>query len=1308
MLFRKALLFVALFTAAFCQNASVIAQSANAITFEITFDAPSVSLMPNSNFFRIGYEGFGARGVNGGPQLCGKAYNIAVPRNVPYTWKIDEIEWSSWISVTPRPYSQTGENIGADDKLYALPYGNAIALCADQIWRGVHVLSFDIIPLQYNPALGVRHIEKIRVTVEHNGGKLPFYDERLAHPLWNRIYKTSIVNHAVATCDKMFSVSEWDPADGAEILVVYRPTFSDEMENYFAWKSETGFTYLAYSTSITGTTTSAIKTFITNCYSTWTIPPVYVLFVGDNENLATFNDYEAGIGDGNYGCVDGDDIIPDIFPGRLSGDSGTDISVMVTKQLNFEKTPDTTTDWASRAVGVVREEDCPHDGGPTDSSYLAAVNYAMNRCSENGFTFAHAFTRCAGETYSDVYNELRTNGASFVTYRGQGTNSWYDPFENAYMGAVGRHLPICVSITCLMGSFQNDGYPCEQATRAGTVASPSGTVCWFGQGRASTNSIERSSLSKHIFEGFFEAGLNQIAAAHTFGKLRMCEEFGYSYAAEIEALTSTLVGAPDLPAWTALIRPAEVSHAGFMIPGGSDYLVTVTRDGVPLEDARVCLKQGENLSYAFTNASGEAILDFSASMGELPLLLTVTGRNIYPYQDTLDVSGGSYVRVDSLIIIDYVGDGDGIINPGEHVKIVPRVVNVGDSNSVAFNAHVAVADTRMTWISSELSVPALAPDEAVWGDTLEVQISGAHLSQRLACLFDITPAPGIIQTRLTAPALEVVRFNAEFSTFTLHDEPPFGNGNGIAEAGEYVFLEIMLHNSTAADCFNLTGDISVELPLLMNVSTTTFEDLLRGTYSHPHSGLTFSVSPDFAGFDSVEFHFDITGECPTYDYNQSFTFKVPVNGPNSWCTGPDAYGYYIYDDTDVLTARAPEFVWNDISTVGTRISAITDSDDRAASFTTPFAFNFYGGSFTRISINSNGYVSFTGISGAPNDPRHFPAPDEIPGQISALMTDLAPHRSGDIYSYYDTEADKLYIQYDDVSFYSSEGSVTMQIVICNSATYLTPTNDSEIYFYYNSLTDPTYFSTGIESPNETVGIEYQYMETYPVSAMPIETGRALRITTIPPQGLSKPWIIYAGEPSWSTTDDDVIEPGESVDGTFLLANNGSIDASYVNVSVVPTEFINAAATASFGSIATDETARNTTSPLGFSVNTLCPTETTLVLTLAIRASDDYTDTIGIFVPVGAHTSVNEKPFQPRDKDIVVVSPNPFNASCEISIPEGSEIEIFDMRGNMFWNAISPKSSRLTWQPNADVASGVYFVRAKYGSKVLSTRALFIK
>ncbi len=93
-----------------------------------------------------------------------------------------------------------------------------------------------------------------------------------------------------------------------------------------------------------------------------------------------------------------------------------------------------------------------------------------------------------------------------------------------------------------------------------------------------------------------------------------------------------------------------------------------------------------------------------------------------------------------------------------------------------------------------------------------------------------------------------------------------------------------------------------------------------------------------------------------------------------------------------------------------------------------------------------------------------------------------------------------------------------------------------------------------------------------------------------------------------------------------------------------------------------------------------------------------------FSPPEGITETAAKPETPTIK----VSPNPFNSACEISVPAGAEVSIYDLAGNLVHRSTAD-GGKVVWVPEKTVGSGVYIVRVRLaGGKTASQEVVYLK
>ncbi|KPJ51741.1 hypothetical protein AMJ39_09370, partial [candidate division TA06 bacterium DG_24] len=174
-------------------------------------------------------------------------------------------------------------------------------------------------------------------------------------------------------------------------------------------------------------------------------------------------------------------------------------------------------------------------------------------------------------------------------------------------------------------------------------------------------------------------------------------------------------------------------------------------------------------------------------------------------------------------------------------------------------------------------------------------------------------------------------------------------------------------------------------------------------------------------------------------------------------------------------------------------------DDWTVTVDLPFGFTFYGATYTRLSICSNGWLSLddTNWIGFRNwDIANPLGPKTL---IDAYWDDLDPDSAGGVFSYHDTQNGRFIVEWSRVYNNQTETFDTFEAILYDPAAWPTATGDGEILFQYHTIDDPTTSTIGIERRN--VGIEYLYNGQAPPTATTIGESVAVKFTTDPPFAL---------------------------------------------------------------------------------------------------------------------------------------------------------------------------------------------------------------
>jgi hypothetical protein len=222
-------------------------------------------------------------------------------------------------------------------------------------------------------------------------------------------------------------------------------------------------------------------------------------------------------------------------------------------------------------------------------------------------------------------------------------------------------------------------------------------------------------------------------------------------------------------------------------------------------------------------------------------------------------------------------------------------------------------------------------------------------------------------------------------------------------------------------------------------------------------------------------------------------FNSPKSRPDSVPGGT----YRAYDLLDTLIP--PVFEWIEIapSRFGAGTALTLQDRDSSAFLAMPFEFRYYSIPYDSLTINENGWVA----AGVSHDHSYFNF--EIPGasgpsaSMSLFWDNLQwiPDTSELCY-YYDTELDRLIIEYLDFRFLpGSAGKLNAQVQILDPQRWPTPDGNAEILMLYERIDIPNGATVGIENQTETIGIQTLFNGSYSPSSWTIRPPWAILFTT---------------------------------------------------------------------------------------------------------------------------------------------------------------------------------------------------------------------
>lgn len=971
------------------------------------------------------------------------------------------------------------------------------------IMRDLRVVTLTFQPVRYNPAEGVLKVARtIRVEVSFEGENLVNTKIPTMQPIassFDRIYHELVINYEGPT-------TALGVAPGAYILICpNNASVTTRLQPLLDWRERKGHTVRLATTSETGTSRNEIKSWIQTQYNTMDPPPEYIVLAGDvggTYSIPCWYETESGIGgegDHPYVQLEGGDILADAHIGRLSFSSLDELDVIVDKCLGYEKTPELSDpDWFTRACLV-------GDPGSSGYSCVQIQQWIKERLWDH-----HGYTEVDTIFDGSWVTQMRTalnKGDTIFSYRGWlNMSGWQN--SNTYALTNGWKMPFAVIITCDTGSFASGTSRSEGFLRANSGGQPRGGIGSIGTATSGTHTRYNNCMMYGIFYSLLWEDQSTLGASLTRGKLEMYLNYNKNEPdiVTIWSYWNNLMGDPALECWTGYPDALTVDHPTEVPIGTNSVTVTVERLGIPEQGAQVCLlKDGETHVVGFTDSAGKLELPVTAeTTGDLHLTVTKHNRHAYLYTIRV-ISEDVYVGYYSHLVDDDSsggsdGNGNGVVNPDETIELRVQVKNFGTQAASSVTAVLTCSDPYVTITDNTEAFGTIGSGSTAWcSDDFDIVIDPACPHGREIRLgLDVSSGTDDWHSAIDLP---VVSADLEATGVTLHN----AGGNGRWDPGETIDLGVKLTNQGGENAVGVTGVLR-SLTSFVNVidSSGSWGTINQGAQGE-NSTDRFTVS---AAADTYEGFLATFELITTYSggLNDTTTTSVTIGEASTEDPiGPDSYGYYAFDNTDTSYLKAPAYNWVEIDpNYGGSGEPIPLSDygtyqDDSITIDLPFLFYYYGESFVKATVCSNGWMTMGSTYLTQYRNWTIPAAGGPDGIIAVFWDDLRIQTGGGVYKWYDESNNRFIVQWSRVR--NEPGSTqTVQIILYDPAHHETLTGDGVIEFQYHTVNDNDYgdnqSTVGIESPDSYDGLLYAYSGDYAAGAATLSAGRAIRFEPV--------------------------------------------------------------------------------------------------------------------------------------------------------------------------------------------------------------------
>lgn len=1231
----------------------VIYQDSKQLSLKLTVPSIDYRSVEGTKFTGLEMEGAEYTAEAGYPELPMYSTLVAIPSSGSFNISVRESGVSTMRSVMVKPVFSTPEEETSkrcDVKAYtsSSSYPSVtFSHSSPQILRDFRVVQISLFPVKYVAAEQELKIAK-EISVDITFNDKPGENEMPAYsgysPAFANLYESMISNFSQYR-DVMIA-----PASPRILLIYGNNTateFVNKLAEFVAWKRQKGFEVNVVSTAVIGSTSNTgIKNYIQSQYNNLSTRPDYIILLGDTNGsfpipswTESMSSYGGG-GDYPYTHLAGGDLLGDVFIGRISASNYSELDVILNKGYALEKnvnTSPTAAAWMNKILLI---------GDPSSSGI--STQYVNKFIKELALDFNpdYTFIENYSSGFSSTINSGITQGVGFFNYRGYIGMSGWSPSSSLMNGVK---LPHATIITCATGNYSNDTATTESLIRLGSSAVPAGSVTAIGMSTSGTHTMFNNCLNAGIYDGIFSHGMRTMGEALLNGKLYIKQTYGSTHdnQANYFAHWCNLMGDPTVEVFTGIPKTLSLV-APSSIPLGSNVLDVQVTDGLGVAVANVCVTAYSNsltavIAKGFTNTEGIATLNLSGGL-QTEVTLTASAHDCKPVQQILQADiAGSLVYFGKTITDDNtqgsIGNGDSFANAGERIALNLEIKNTTAITINNITATLSCDDPYITINSAQTSFGSLSPAQTIVGTVpflLDIanNVPPEHDVRLSVTLQDDVTTRGVIVFHIATYNARLVVNNHIISA---------GNDANL-DPGETGTVQVWVKNSSISAVF----DISAELTSLNDLMEVTDGSSYIGAISGSMVGVTvdgFSVharSQLIAGMQ-IPMRLRLFNES---GFEQFADFNIPIGQVFSYTPlGPDSYGYFIYDVTDVNYSDCPTYDWVEITPAlggsGTQLTGFNDSGDSNDEgdqngavtlkvLDLPFPFTFYGITYNQITVCVNGFITMGVTANGEFRNYHLPGGYGPSPMIAAFWDDLILISDAGIYQYYDATNHRYIIQYNKMrNGYNRTSLETFQVIFYDPMVYPTSLGDGMIKIQYKDFNNVdvggegytprhgNYCSIGIKDHTNTRGLEYTYNNIYAHAAAPLAANKAILITTLPVLHTSANLTMH----DFSYIDgnyNNIAEPNETVSLHLELNNSGLSAAQNVQVQASTTSpyatFI--VDQASYGTIEPDSSMVNN-APFQVLIGPDCPNEAVIPLSFHVTSSTgawDFSNSLTIRKP----------------------------------------------------------------------------------------------
>lgn len=424
------------------------------------------------------------------------------------------------------------------------------------------------------------------------------------------------------------------PVQG-RMLIVSHDAFVASLQAFANWKRQLGIDVTIATVGSLGGTSAGIAAAIRDMYEepaslTW------VILAGDREQVPTMVGlFDGSDSDSRYAMVAGNDIYPDLFVSRVSASTTTQLVTQLNKFIAYERNPQTgiAADWYTKAAGIASDEGQPSDFKRADALRDDLLNF--------GFAPVEQIYQSLGGSSVDIRTVVE-KGCSIINYLGHGsgfgwTSVYFSDSDVRQLDNTDK-WPWIIDVSCSNGDFSQNECFAEAWLRAGTPEEPAGAIAMI----ASTSLapwVPPTVMQAEAIDLLVDDQANTIGSLYYSGLMRVLDTYGSQDVSMQVMEQNAIFGDCSL-----MVRSHEpdsfvVPAVPELSPGSASWTLNLSG---PV-GALVTLTSGEIIhGSGRIDATGHAVVTLATPVDDrAAVTLTISGYNMVPYIETVDVTSGS-------------------------------------------------------------------------------------------------------------------------------------------------------------------------------------------------------------------------------------------------------------------------------------------------------------------------------------------------------------------------------------------------------------------------------------------------------------------------------------------------------------------------------------------------------------------------------------------------------------------------------------------------------------------------------------------